>query len=293
MPTGVNAYCLIINKSLMDKLGIPSDIKWDWDTIYEEGKKLHEKDSSKYLLLADHGILAIDFTNMLKQRTGKEWIDDHYTLGFTQEEAAEALAWIDKALKAGVYQPLGESDLFFGKGEQNPKWINQEIPMTFAMSSLYITQTSVLPQGTETITALPVIAKDAKDTSVLVRPSQLLAISKSTKHPEEAAKFMNWFLNDPEAALILGDVRSIPASKPSQEAAVKAGKINAEISNAVELGLANAGIVDNEIATNSEIDAILQEIIEKVSYGKASPEDASKELIEKLNAKLKELQGRN
>lgn len=43
LPSGVNAYALVINKTAADKLGVPTDIQWDWDTLYEEGKKLHEK----------------------------------------------------------------------------------------------------------------------------------------------------------------------------------------------------------------------------------------------------------
>src|SRR5690606_27167116 len=102
---------------------------------------------------------------------------------------------------------------------------------------------SVLPEDVEIITSLPAIAKDAKDTAVLVRPAQLFAISSKSQHPEEAAKFLNWFLNDAEAAGILGDVRSVPASVSAQQAAVEAGKIDPAVSEAVEIGLKNAGIV--------------------------------------------------
>lgn len=33
-----------------------------------------------------------------------------------------------------------------------------------------------------------------------------------TEHPEEVAKFMNFMVNDPDAALILGSDRGVPAS---------------------------------------------------------------------------------
>lgn len=292
LPMGVNAYALVINKTAADKLGVPTDIQWDWDRLYEEGKKLHEKDNSKYLMLADHGMLMQDFTNMLKQRTGAQWINEDFTLGFTTEEATEALAWIDKAMKAGVYQPLGEADLFIGKTEQNTKWINQDIPIISAMSSTLQSLRSVLPEDVEITTALPVIDKNAKNSAVLVRPSQLITVNGKSKHKEEAVKFLNWLMNDAEAAVILGDVRSIPASSSAQKAAVEAGKIDASITNAVEMGLKNAGIVDNAIAMNSEVSAILQDVIEQVAFGKSTPEAAAKELASNLKKKLTELKGR-
>lgn len=164
VPTGVNSYCMIINKTLADKLGIQTDVEWDWDSIYEAGKKLHEEDSSKYLLLADHAALRQDIVTMLKQRTGAQWVNEDYTVGFSKEDAVASFEWLHKAMEAGVYQPIGESDLFFGKIDQNPKWINQEIPMAPSMSSTLLSLKNVLPDGVEIVTSLPVIAKDAKDT---------------------------------------------------------------------------------------------------------------------------------
>ncbi|RUT44614.1 carbohydrate ABC transporter substrate-binding protein [Paenibacillus anaericanus] len=292
VPTGVNSYCMIINKTLADKLGIQTDVEWDWDSIYEAGKKLHEEDSSKYLLLADHAALRQDIVTMLKQRTGAQWVNEDYTVGFSKEDAVASFEWLHKAMEAGVYQPIGESDLFFGKIDQNPKWINQEIPMAPSMSSTLLSLKNVLPDGVEIVTSLPVIAKDAKDTGVLIRPSQLFAISNKSKHQEEASKFLSWFMNDKEAAAILGDVRSVPPVKSSQEAAVAAGKIDAAITNAVELGLSHAGIVDNSVANNSEVQKVLEDIIQKVSYGKSTPEEAADELIASLTSKLKEIKDR-
>ncbi len=292
VPTGVNAYCMIINKTLADKLGIAVDTQWDWDSIYEAGKKLHAEDSSKYLLLADHAALRQDMITMLKQRTGNQWVNEDYTVGFSKEDATASFEWLHKAMEAGVYQPIGESDLFFGKIDQNPKWINQEIPMAPSMSSTMLSLKTVLPDDVEIVTSLPVIAKEAKDSGVLVRPSQLFAISNKSKHQEEAVKFLNWFMNDPDAAAILGDVRSVPPVKSAQAAAVAAGKIDPAITNAVELGLSHAGIVDNSIANNSEVQKVLEDIIQKVSYGKSTPEQAADELISSLTSKLEEIKNR-
>lgn len=292
LPTGLNAYILVINKSAADKLGVPTNIKWDWDALYEAGKTLHKKDPSKYLLVADHNGLMQDFTSILKQRTGDQWVKEDYTLGFTKEDAVSGFSWLKKAMEAGVYQPLGESDLYFGKIDQNPKWISQDIIMTPAMTSTLAPLKSVLPKEVEIATALPAIDKNAKDSAVVIRPSQLIAISSKTKHPEEAVKFLNWFMNDPEAAAILGDVRSTPVSASAQKAAVEAGKIDETITKAVELDLANAGIVDSPVATNSQVLATLQDVVEKVAFDKLQPEEAADELITSLEKKLKELQGR-
>ncbi|MFC3801165.1 ABC transporter substrate-binding protein [Cohnella sp. GCM10012308] len=292
LPTGVNAYGLVINKTAADKLGVPTDIKWDWDSLYEAGKKLHDSDKTKYLLVADHGMVMQDFTNILKQRTGNQWVNNDYTLGFAKEDAVAGFDWIKRATEAGVYQPLGEADLFFGKTEQNTKWINGDIPMIPAMSSTMLTLKSVLPAGTVVTTALPPVTKDGKDTAELVRPSQLVAVNAKSKNTDEAVKFLNWFLTNPDAAVLLGDVRSSPASKSAQEAALAAGKIDPAVTKAVADGLASAGIVDGVVATNSEVSAVLQDVIEQAAYGKLTPDKAADTLIQTLQKKLEELKGR-
>lgn len=292
IPAGVNAYTIIINKTLADELDIPTDVTWDWDMIYETGKALHEKDNSKYLLLADHNMIMNDFTSQLKQKTGKPWIAEDYTLGFTQQDAEEVFAWFEKAIAANVYQPLGEAELYFGKSEQNPKWINQEIPFVPAMSSTLNNMKSVLPEGTEMTTALSVVAKDAVDTAINVRPAQVISVNAKSANVDEAVQFLDWFMNSDEAAVILGDARSIPAVSTAQKAAVDAGKIDPVITRAVEMGLANAGIVDTGLTTNSEITAILQDVVERVAYSKANAAQAAADLVELLTKKLDELKAR-
>ncbi|MFT8209638.1 MAG: hypothetical protein ACMZI0_01565 [Symbiopectobacterium sp.] len=53
----------------------------------------------------------------------------------------------------------------------------------------------------------------AKDSGLLFKPSQIFSIGNSTKHPEEAAKFINFMLNDPAGIKTMGPQRGIPLSK--------------------------------------------------------------------------------
>lgn len=289
LPSGVNAFTLIVNKTAADKLGVPTNIKWDWETLLEEGRKLHEKDNSKYLIIIDHTTIMTDVKRILQQRTGKSWVQDDYTIGFAREDAVAAFTWVKDAFEAGVYQPLGEADLFFGRMEQNPKWINGEIPFASAMTSTLNSMKSVLSEGTEVTTAVPPYPENAKDTAVTVRPSQVFSINANSKHPDEAVKFLNWFLNSKEAAAILGDVRSVPASMTAQQAAVDAGKIDPVIIDAVEQGLANAGSPESQLSSHSELTVVLQDTVEQVAFGKMTPEEAADYFISTLEGLMKEL----
>jgi len=292
LPSGVNSAAMIVNQTLADSLGLDYTSRYDWEKLYEVGKAYHEADPSKYLVIADRNMFLSEVTSYIKQLTGVPWVNDDFTLGFTEEHALEAFTWLEKAVKAGVYQPSGEADIYFGKVEQNPLWVNQGAVFIPSMSSMINTFKSTLPEGVKVTTNLTTMLEDGEDSALWVRPSQLLSVNKDSSSVEEATKFLNWFLTSEEAAVILGEVRSVPASSAAQKAAVDAGKIDPVIISAVEQGLANAGITDVGVATNSEITSTFMDVVEKVTYGKISAADAAKESIENLNKKLAELKAR-
>lgn len=289
LPSGVNAYAIIVNQTLADELGLELHGQLDWDALYEMGKQLHEQDSSKYLMFADHNGLIHDFTRIVKQRTGKSWVQDDYSLGFEAADATAAFEWIQKAYEGGVYQPLGEAELYFGNSEQNPKWINSEIVMVSGMGSTVSALKSVFTDDTEITTILHPSDPDEVDSAIIVRPSQMMAVNGNSKHTEEAVKFLNWFMNDPAAAAILGDVRSVPASATAQQAAVEAGKIDPVVAKSTEDGLANQGLPDSQLSNNSRLQSALRDVIEKVAFNDSTPEAAADELVASLEKLLQDM----
>lgn len=289
LPMGTNGRTLVFNKTLADKLGIKVDQAWTWDSVLEEGKKLHEKDNKMYLMNSDLGVVQVMFSSMLRQRTNSPMVKDDYTVAFTKEQATEAFDWVQKAFKAGVFQPLGESQLFSGKTDQNPKWINQEMVAVEGWSSEVIKFKDTLPKGTEIQSVLPAAYKDSKTGAAVIRPSMVLSVNKQSKSQEEALKFANWLLSDTEAAKILGDVRAVPALEPAKKAIVEANKLDKNVADAVDLAAKNQAVPDNAITQNSQLGDIGKDIIQKVAFDKITPVQAADELIKRYTDKLKEL----
>ncbi|BFT70124.1 ABC transporter substrate-binding protein [Paenibacillus sp. P36] len=289
LPMGTNGRTLVFNKTLADKLGIKLDQPWTWDRVLEEGKKLHEKDSKLYLMNSDLGVIQVMFTSMLRQRTNTPLIKDDYTLAYSKEQATEAFDWIQKAYKAGVFQPLGESQLFSGKTDQNPKWINQELVAVEGWSSEVTKFKDTLPKGSEIQSVLPASFSDAKTGAAVIRPSMVVAVNKRSENQEEAMKFVNWMLSDPEAAKVLGDVRAVPAVEATKTAIVQANKLDKNVADAVDLASKSQAIPDNAISQNSQVGDILKDLIQRVAFDKATPAAAADELIKRQTDKLKEL----
>lgn len=289
LPTGTNARIMIFNKTLADKMGVPTDLTWTWDNLLEEGKKLHDQDEKMFLLNSDTGLISNMLRSILRQKSNSPLIKDDYSLSFSKGDATDALDWIQKAYQVGVFQPLGESQLFSGKTDQNPKWINQEVVGAEAWSSEISKFKGTLPKDVTTKTVLPALDKGSKTGAALIRPSQVISINGKSENPEEAIKFVNWFLNDKEAALVLGDVRAVPAVDSSKKAIVDANKLDKDVSLAVDLGTQSQAIPDNAISNNTELGAILNDVIQGIAFGKQTPEQGADDLIKRFTVKVNEL----
>jgi multiple sugar transport system substrate-binding protein len=59
---------------------------------------------------------------------------------------------------------------------------------------------------------------DLQSKAIWIQPSQYITVWKDTPHPDEAVKFTNFFVNDPEAAKVLGNDRGFTSSSIAREA---------------------------------------------------------------------------
>jgi oligogalacturonide transport system substrate-binding protein len=103
---------------------------------------------------------------------------------------------------------------------------------------------------------------------------------------------LNWFLNDKQAAAILGDVRSVPVSSVARDAATKAGKISKMTSDALSETTKSRKMPERGLALNRELIDIGLDICNKVEFGALTPAQATDEQIKRTNAKIKELKAK-
>ncbi|SEB55810.1 sugar ABC transporter substrate-binding protein [Paenibacillus sp. GP183] len=288
LPTGMNGMILYFNKDLFKKYNIPENTVWDWDNLLEYGKKVHDQSGGKDVLLnVDPGLVSELFKYYVVQKTGNQFVKDDFTLGFDKATAVDGMNYIKKYFDAGVIPPFEESQAYANKVEQNPKWFKGEVGMTLNFASNIPVMKKDITFKTDV--AASIISKDSKNTAVVARPSQIFSINKNSKNTKEAAKLLNWLLNDKEAVTILGDARGTPASKSALKILQDAGNIDPNIAKGTEIALKTSGGPVNGITNNAELGKVRLDVAQKLAYKKVTPEQAADELITSLNAKLKEL----
>ena len=125
LPTGVNARATLINESVAKEFNLPTGLntKWTWDDLYKFGRTVNQKNGNKYFLNSDSRTLGTFVLRpYIKQKTGKQFIEDNYTLGFSRKHLVEALSYIAELYRGKVLQPAAEANVFMDVTSTNPKW---------------------------------------------------------------------------------------------------------------------------------------------------------------------------
>jgi oligogalacturonide transport system substrate-binding protein len=125
------------------------------------------------------------------------------------------------------------------------------------------------------------------------RPSLMFAVSKKSKNPEIAAKFLNYLLTDPEAAAILGLTRGVPSSDSQFRALARTDSLQGtELKAFLQIKKQkDAGKIDlpSPLFENARFNKFMRDVFETVAYGKTTDQEAAKRLVEEGNALLQRI----
>ncbi len=291
LPCGTNGQTTIMNATLMKQLGIPLDFAWTWEDMLEQGKRVKASNPDKYLLLLEPAQTGLHVVSaQVVQRTGRQLYDAAtFARQYAREDLVAALTWVRQMLDAGLQVPFEQSAVFTDNQMENPMWLNGKAVMYLNYSTHVVRAVASAPGKIEVAVSKFPVLKNAKNSAIAVQPSMQLTINAKTRHINEAAAFVNFFLNDPDAIRVLKLERSVPSASKARELLEKEGMLDPTLAKAVSISLANAGLPPSLLMFNSEIGAIINEAVESVGFKKATPEEAAARMIQKVDAKLAEL----
>lgn len=179
--------------------------------------------------------------------------------------------------ETNTLEPFGDAATFAGQADQNIKWINGKIGMLIdytGSAPKYLASTDaeldVIP--------MPVTA-DAKCSGVAYSGDRGFAINDNSANKEEAARFLDFLMNDPEAiALCKTDVGYCPTVQ-SDDILIEMGVVSEIQKKGVEISAVNS-YTNNMISGNTDLEVIRKDLIQEVVYGDITPEEAAKDLME-------------
>lgn len=288
VPTGVNPECLFINKDLFEKAGVEVKENYTFDDLMDAGQKIGEEEPGAYLLNGNLINKEYILKKYMIQKTGKEWIDGQKRIGFTEEELVDGYKFYLDMIENHVLAPADEAALYNAKSIEDPKWIEGKVGGALEFLSGFDGYQAAT--SATLVTAQAPLMENAKATGLLVRPSQLLFVSKRSKNQEEALKFVEFMMNDPVGIEALGVSRGIPATEGGRKLLSEKGILNPMLQETADIAIPNAFTPENQYSSNSDIKTAGETVLEKVGYRKLTPEEAANELIEQYEEILSSLE---
>ncbi|WP_112133381.1 ABC transporter substrate-binding protein [Glycomyces dulcitolivorans] len=148
----------------------------------------------------------------LRQQGGSFYTEDGKALNFTQEQLVEFWGTSADLYADGLVPPV-ETTIEWTEDGLVQDVLGSEIGWDNFMPGF--APTVAENGGTLALAAPPSL--DPANLGLYLKPSMQLVISAATEQPEAAAKFIDFFLGDPEAIAILGTNRGIPATNTGLE----------------------------------------------------------------------------
>lgn len=295
IPVSTTGRSFFYNKDTFKKAGV--DIPKTWDDLIKAGQSFKKYNKDYYPMDFDTGSGFTSFYAAMayeQQKTGKEFLDQKGKVGFSVDEFKDALDFYKKLEKAHVTRTqkqiqddAGDTPLY-----QTDNFISGKVAGMLEWSSSVGKFEKVLKEKDQSLVLgdLPVLS-NSKMNGWFVKPSMLFAINGETKYPKQSALFLNWLLNDPEAAKILGTTRGIPASKAALSTLLSC---DADLKNDLaykateQINNCNP-VLESPYMDNTDLKQAYITAMQSVSYGNATTEQAAKTLVDSMNNTLQDL----
>lgn len=218
---GSNSQALFVNKTMVEKAGltVPA-FTWTWADFEKFGKDFKAKAANDLWFSPDQSFERQIFEHWLRQN-GSTGLWNGVKMNFTDKEVAEWWKLWDGYRKAG-FVPGGEVSManggFNGPFDQS-LWAKQKAVSHWGWSNEFERNAKLNP-GETVMLPLP---RGGKAEGAYPKASMYWSVFNKTKHPKEAALFVSWFINDPEAAKILSTTRGVPVTKSARDTLKTAG----------------------------------------------------------------------
>ena len=291
VPVAMTGRIFYWNMTTFNKAGI-TEVPKTLDDLMNAGKAFQEKLGDDYYPLHlgayDRMILMVFY---LESKYGKDWADPTTsTLNYTADEIAEGIDFIKSLVEGHVIMPLPTYYGANGDGatHQSNEWITGKIAGIFEWDSAASKYQDALDEDNKAGFTVGEEIKFGDYNGGFSKVSMGLAITKTCEHPAEAAKLINFLLNEKEGAEIMGSECGLPASKAGLEAAQAAGKIKELVAEANGKVMAFVGFQLDPLFEANDLKAtgtgIYQEVFDTVDYDNASGADVVDTLLDGMSA---------
>jgi multiple sugar transport system substrate-binding protein len=285
IPIGINAHAVIADPRLFTDLGVPmpDDGTWTYDDMIATATAISEAGPEGTWGYQMTTAIDTSFEIFARQR-GEALFDEQGDLGFTRETLVQWWRYQLRFHETGAAPPAAQTveleaadidgSLFSSnQGALGTAWTNQLLALN-EVSGRELQLLRFPGESTE------------RQAGMYFKPAQFWSASARTEHPEEAARFIDFLLNDPRVADLMLSERGLPVNVEQRE------RILAKLTPADQQAAAFLEEIEPDIAPPpplppqgaGEVQGIMQQLNEQVLFGQLTVEQAADAFMEQVNA---------
>lgn len=284
LPSGIAGPALVVNQDLADQFDLDFNTQYTWEQFIEWGKAVHEADPEVYLLCTNKDYLTnLVFFTYMKQLTGNTIFDaDTKALNYTEEDVKTVLDIVKALYDNNVIAPASYTTAYSGDDLQSdPNWIAGKYVCTFSYISTMNVMTAANTNATYSTGLLPLL-DGAKDAGWACNCPQVFGVTSTSKAPEAAMLFMDYFFNNETAMKTLGCTRSVPPTEAARAVCEADGTLDPLMMNAANIASDYAGLTNDKFSSAPESKQMIVDTIEAVGYGTVDTASAASDLASQL-----------
>ncbi|GAB3466148.1 extracellular solute-binding protein [Streptomonospora sediminis] len=277
VPTGVNAFTIMADPQAFEDAGVemPDDENWTWEEYVDTAVEISEKSDGEVIGSQDIAFNEQSFQIYARQRE-QSLYDADGALNFDNDTMTGYWEHMVRLHEEGGAPGAAKSVELESGGPDQSVLANN----TGAMAAFWTNQLGTMEETSGRDLELLRFPgeSDSAQAGTFFKPAMFYSISAGTEHPEEAAMFVDFLLNDKKAAeLILAD-RGLPANTQLREQLLdelpEADAESAEFLSEIEGDVAGS-VPPPPIGAGDVVD-ITKRVNEDLMFGEIGPEEAAK-----------------
>jgi multiple sugar transport system substrate-binding protein len=272
---GSNSKAMVYDTGMLEKVGVKAiDMNWTWDDFARISADISKVNPGKYWGASDNSRWEQGFEQWLNMQ-GKSLYTADGKAAFKRDDVAAWFDLWDKLRKSGAIPPADVGATNNGKVEE------YEVTRGLAAMSFVNSNQIVAFQGlNKNKLAISVFPRGkGGSTGHYIKPSQMMSVSARSKAPEEAAKVIQFMVNDPEGVKLLGIERGVPCSVAAR--AVLAPELDAlgkmQVDFVAALSKVAVALPPPPPKGAGEIENLLRRVADSVAFGRASVKDGAQQ----------------
>ena len=285
IPVSTSMLSVVYSKKVFDEAGLsyPSS-EWTWDDFSDICTLIKTKTGKVGAAMSP--LSDVNILNYFARQHGELlFTDNGAALGISEATLAEYMSlWKNLVEKEALTNPSDYEELLSASPEQMPV-VQDEAGLMFEWSN-FISKVSDANDNLGMVTP-PLLNENNESKGLWNKPGMFLCIAETSEVKEEAAEFINWFINSEEAGLIMQGERGIPANMKVRDMLIGSDNLSQGQKQSFEY-ISNAyNYIGDTVAHDpvgiSEINELFKTLMEKVLYDQLTPEAAAHQFVVKAN----------